>query len=177
MNLRAYVTRSGPRLVRAAITLPRAHDLVELGLAGAGLALVVGPLGFWTGLLVWRQRAPAEIMALAASALLAPGLGEEAPFRGLLIPDRTETDRACLAIAGSTGLFCLWHVVEALTFLPKARSLFLRPDFLAWTVLLGLACAMLRRRSGSIWPPVLLHWIAVVAWQGWLGGPDAAALR
>ncbi len=177
MNLSACIKGSWARLVRAATTLPRQRDLIELGLAGAGLVLVVGPLGFWTGLLVWRPRTPAEIGTLAASAFLAPGLGEEAPFRGLLIPDRTETDHAGLAIAGSTALFCVWHVVEAMTFLPKARPLFLRPDFLAWTVLLGLVCAALRRRSGSIWPPVLLHWIAVVAWQGWLGGPGAAALR
>ncbi len=68
-------------------------------------------------------------------------------------------------------------MVEALVILPKAGPLFLRPDFLAWTVALGLVCAVLRRRSGSLWPPVLLHWAAVVAWQGWLGGPGLEALR
>jgi predicted Abi (CAAX) family protease len=109
--------------------------------------------------------------------LLAPGLGEEAPFRGALVPDRRESIRPLTPILLSTTLFCLWHVAEASTFLPKARPLFLRPDFLAWTVLLGLACAVLRRRSGSLWTAVLLHWAAVVVWEGWLGGPGAAELR
>ena len=171
MQARAYVTGAPSRLLRALTTQPRRRDWAELAAATAALTLVVGPLGFWTGLLTWRPRPPGEVAILALSALIAPGLGEELPFRGLLIPDRRETHRAWLAVAVSTVLFCLWHVVEATTFLPKAGPLFLRPDFLAWTVLLGLACAALRRRSGSIWTAVLLHWVAVVAWQGWLGGP------
>ncbi len=101
----------------------------------------------------------------------------EAPFRGLLVPDRGEAAAAWGPIVASTALFCLWHVFEACTFLPGARPIFLRPDFLAWTVLLGLACALLRRRSGSLWTAVLLHWGLVVLWLGWLGGPSAHSLR
>ena len=176
MDLRAYVLGSGRRLVRAALAPPRSRDWLELAIAAVGLALIAGPLGFFTGLLTWRPRPAPEIWALAASALVIPALGEEAPFRGLLIPDRSETADARIAIAVSTALFCLWHVVEALVILPKAGPLFLRPDFLAWTMALGLVCAVLRRRSGSLWPPVLLHWAAVVAWQGWLGGPGLESL-
>ena len=171
MQAHAYLAGAPSRLLRAVKTRPRARDWAELAAAAGALTIVVGPLGFWTGLLASRPRPLGEVAMLALSALVAPGLGEELPFRGLLVPDRTEADRAWLAIAGSTVLFCLWHVVEATTFLPKAAPLFLRPDFLAWTVMLGLACAVLRRRSGSIWTAVLLHWVAVVAWQGWLGGP------
>ena len=166
-----YLGGAPSRLLRALTTRPRPRDWAELAASAGALAIVVGPLGFWTGLLAWRPRPAGEVGILALSALIAPGLGEELTFRGLLIPDRQETDRAWPAIVGSTVLFCLWHVVEATTFLPKAGPLFLRPDFLAWTVMLGLACALLRRRSGSIWTAVLLHWVAVVAWQGWLGGP------
>ncbi len=177
METRTYLTGAPGRLVRCLTTLPRPRDWAEFSLAAAALTAIVGPLGFWTGLLAWRPRPIGEIAILALSAFVAPGLGEELPFRGLLIPDRSETDRAWPAIVLSTGVFCLWHVVEATTFIPRARPLFLRPDFLAWTVLLGLACALLRRRSGSIWTPVLLHWIAVVAWQGWLGGPGLGDLH
>ena len=28
-------------------------------------------------------------------------------------------------------------------------------------------------RSGSLWPGVLMHWLAVLAWKLWLGGPTA----
>ncbi len=177
MDARAYLTGSPGRLLRCLTTLPRRRDWAELLLAASALAIVVGPVGFWTGLLARRPRPMAEILPLALSAFFVPGLGEELPFRGLLIPDRTETDRAWPAMLGSTLLFCLWHVVEATIILPKSAPLFLRPDFLAWTLLLGLACALLRRRSGSIWPAVLLHWTAVVAWQGWRGGPGLQDLR
>ena len=177
MDARAFLAGAPRRVLRSLTTLPRTRDLAELGLAALALAVLVGPAGLWTGLLVWRPRALGEVLALALPAFIAPGLGEELPFRALLIPDRGEAPGAGAAIAVSTALFCLWHVVEAETFLPGAQRLFLRPDFLAWTVLLGLACAALRRRSGSIWPPALLHWAAVVAWEGWLGGPGLDALR
>ncbi len=170
MDARAFITGTGARLARALLTRPRQRDWLELALTAAALTVVVGPIGFWTGLLTWRPRPAGEIATLALSALFIPALGEELPFRAALIPDRTETPRAGAAIVASTALFCMWHMAEAEVILPKARPLFLRPDFLAWTVALGLACALLRRRSGSIWPPVLLHWLAVVAWQGWLGG-------
>jgi predicted Abi (CAAX) family protease len=175
--LSAYVRAMPIRLWRSLATVPTGRDVIELGLAAALVAAVVGPAGFATGLLTWRPRPGPEVLRLAAAALLAPGLGEEAPFRGALVPDRREAISPALPILLSTGVFSLWHLVEATTFLPRARPLFLRADFLAWTVLLGLVCAVLRRRSGSLWPAVLLHWAAVVAWQGWLGGPGAAELR
>ena len=171
MDARAFIRGTGGRLARAILSRPRPRDWLELAVAAAVLAMVAGPVGFWTGLLAWRPKPAGEIATLALSALFVPALGEELPFRAALIPDRTEASRAGVAIVASMALFSLWHVVEAAVILPKARTLFLRPDFLAWTVALGLACAMLRRRSGSLWPPVLLHWLAVVAWQGWLGGP------
>ena len=176
MDARAYLSGTPRRVLRALAMPPRPRDLAELGLAGLALAAVVGPIGLATGLLAWRPRPLGEVAMLALPALIAPGLGEEIPFRAALIPDRGEAAHSGLAILGSTALFCLWHVVEAQTFIPKAKTLFLRPDFLAWTVLLGLACAALRRRSGGIWTPVLLHWVAVVAWEGWLGGPGLGEL-
>jgi predicted Abi (CAAX) family protease len=41
---------------------------------------------------------------------------------------------------------------------------------LALAALLGFACAILRWRASSIWTAVALHWVVVVAWQGWFGG-------
>jgi len=137
--------------------------------------VIAGPAGFATGLLRWEPR-PFQLGA-AIGVLFVPALGEELLFRGPWIPDRSEAAKPYAAIALTTAAFCLWHVLET-TWLPRAAPLFLRPDFLAWTVLLGLACAILRRRSGSLWPPVILHWAAVVAWETWLGGPSGIeALR
>ena len=53
--------------------------------------------------------------------------------------------------------------------------MFLRPDFLASTAILGLACALMRWRTGSLWPAVALHGGFVVVWQTWLGGVSALA--
>lgn len=177
MSPTAYVTGAPARLWRSLTTLPKGQDWAELGLAVVGLAVLVGPAGLATGLLHLRPRPLHDVAPMALSALLAPGIGEELPFRGLMVPDRREAGGAAWPIAISTALFCLWHVVEAETFLPGAKRLFLRADFLAWTVLLGLACAILRRRSGSLWTAVLLHWSLVVVWLGWMGGPAAGSLR
>lgn len=157
------------RLGRALRTAPRPRDWGEM-LVGAGLlAGVFGPLGLRTGLLHIEPRPASVVLKCAAVVLLVPALGEELPFRAALIPDRSETSRALGPILGSTALFTAWHVLETL-WLPQERKTFLRGDFLAWAAGLGLVCAVLRRRSGSIWPPVVLHWAAVVGWMGWLGG-------
>jgi predicted Abi (CAAX) family protease len=158
------------RLVRAVVTLPSPRDWLELLIVTAIVAGVAGPLGMATGLLHDQPRPALEILKAAAIVIFIPALGEELPFRALLIPDRTETKSAWLPIILSTAVFTGWHLVETL-WQPKERALFTRPDFLAWAAWLGLWCAILRRRSGSVWPGVLLHWATVVAWIGWLGGP------
>ena len=123
-----------------------------------------------SGLLVPIPLPLTALVSMAALALIVPALGEEVVFRGLLIPGRDEGGQL-RALLGSTVVFTLWHIVEALTFLPGAMSLFLRVDFLALTAGLGLACGLLRLRSGGLWTAVALHWFAVVVWKGFLGGP------
>lgn len=130
----------------------------------------IGGIGLSTGL--YRLTAPAtEGLALRMiETLIAPAIGEEMVFRGLMIPDRGEPTPFLPALVLSEAVFVLWHVVEAETFLPAARPMFLRPDFLAIAALLGLACAILRRATGSLWPAVALHWTMVTLWQTFLGG-------
>src|SRR5262249_41525558 len=150
---------------------PSPRDFVELFVAAAALASVALLFSPMSNLLHWSPRPAAAIAWIAVVAFFVPALSEEGVFRGLLIPDATEAPRAALPILISTALFTLWHVLEAL-WLPNARLIFLRADFLCLAALLGLACAILRRRSGSLWTPVLLHWAAAVTWIGFLGGPS-----
>jgi predicted Abi (CAAX) family protease len=164
------IENSAARLKRAVTTVPKPRDWIELAAVTALVAAVTVPLGLKTGLLHYEPRSPRVIALSALIVIFIPALGEELPFRGLLIPDRSETKRAIWPILISTALFTGWHVFETL-WQPKERPLFTRPDFLAWAAWLGLWCAILRRRSGSIWPGVILHWATVVGWIGWFGGP------
>lgn len=144
-------------------------------ISAASLALIAA-IGFSTGYyrlgVVNLDGMPLRLL----SVIVVPALGEEAVFRGLLLPDAAETRRPMLWLIGSTLVYSAWHVVEALTFMPKAAPIFTRPDFLAITFVLGLACALMRRRTGSLWPAVALHWLLVTLWQTFLGAPTLAQL-
>jgi uncharacterized protein len=160
------------RLLTSLRTLPSPRGwLFCLAVSAAALALMMA-IGFVTGLYRLQPTEP----GLAPRMLMVffiPALGEEIPFRGLLTPGPNQSARPRLEIAVSTGLYTLWHVFEGLTFLKSAAHVFLRPDFLLCCAVLGLGCAIMRHRTGSIWPAVILHWALVVIWQTWLGGVSA----
>ena len=158
------------RLRRSLTTLPDARGWALCGLVAAITGSLMAAIGFSTGLYALTPAVPGLPLRLLA-VLFVPALGEEIPFRGLLVPG-PEARRPYGAIAISTALYVAWHPLEALTFLPHA-TMFLRPDFLACTAILGLGCAVMRWRTGSLWPAVLLHGGFVVVWQTWLGGVSA----
>lgn len=144
--------------------------------AGVGLAALAleGAIGLAGGFL---RPAAADWSILPFSlalALVVPALGEEAVFRGLLIPSRKDSRDATLALLLPTAAFVAWHVIEGLTFMQAAAPVFLRADFLATTAVLGLACGVLRHRTGSLWPAVALHWLEVAIWQIAFGGGQVA---
>lgn len=162
--------------VRAALTTqPGARDLVDLALAAAVFSALAALIAN-TGLLRWAPLSAPQLGLIALRALVLPAFGEELCFRAALVPARTETARPALWIGLSVALFTAWHVLET-AFLPGSAATFLRADFLALAAALGLLCALLRWRSGSIWTAVALHWLAVVAWQGWFGGPSLGVVH
>jgi predicted Abi (CAAX) family protease len=160
------------RITRALTTLPTAQGWALCGLVALTTGVLMAVIGFTTGLYALAPAVPGLPLRLL-TVLFVPALGEEIPFRGLLVPG-PEIRRPGPAIAISTTLYVAWHPLEALTFLPHA-TMFLRADFLACTAILGLGCAVMRWRTGSLWPAVLLHGGFVVAWQTWLGGVSALA--
>ena len=164
------IPRYGRRAARALTTWPTAGGWALSGAIGAATLAALGAIGFSTGLYALH---PANTNGLAlrlAETFVAPAIGEELAFRGLLIPGRDESPRFVGALAVSTAVFTLWHVVEAETFLRPAAAMFLRPDFLSCAATLGVGCALIRRMTGSLWPAVALHWVMVGIWQTWLGG-------
>lgn len=162
------------RLTAALTTWPSRRDwLMAAGVGLAALALE-GVIGLVGGFLRPAQADWSVLPFSLALALIVPALGEEAVFRGLLIPARRDRRDAALPLLLSTTAFVAWHVVEGLTFMKAAAPIFLRPDFLATTAVLGLACGLLRHRTGSLWPAVALHWLEVAIWQVAFGGGQVA---
>ena len=114
---------------------------------------------------------PGLLLRLALVAIVAPAFGEELLFRVLLLPPPGEavpTGRILL----SAALFVLWHPPQAWLFGPHWAAVVLDPFFLAAVFVLGIALGRLYARTGSIWPCVLLHWTAVVAWKALFGAPS-----
>lgn len=115
--------------------------------------------------------APAVGLATAVAVVfLHPALVEELVFRALLSPRPDSRNGLQLAALPSLALYVAAHPLRARFFDPRHSALFASPAYLALTALLGTACALVTRRTRSIWPAVLLHALAVDAWILLLGG-------
>jgi predicted Abi (CAAX) family protease len=75
------------------------------------------------------------------------------------------------AMTLSALLFVLWHPLQAATIGPPWAGAFLDPWFLAATATLGIALARIYAATWSLWPCVLAHWLVVLGWKLFLGGP------
>lgn len=103
---------------------------------------------------------------------LATVVFEEAAFRSVLWGEIERTAGAIAATAGSALLFGVWHVLPALhvsrtsTAITGAgdrsprRTLVTVLGVVVGTALAGLVLAELRRWTGSLLTPVLVHWAA-----------------
>ena len=139
-----------------------------------GLALLIGLpfrfLGWTTSEKKWRQ--------ITLLALFAPAFIEEIGFRILLLPDASEKvslENWWIWGGLSLCLFLVYHPLNALTLYKVGYPTFLNPIFLILATLLGLACTLVYLITGSLWPPVLIHWVVVVIWLCWLGGVERLA--
>ena len=137
---------------------------------GAAALAAIGALGLATGLYAPHPANLAGMPLRLLTVLLAPAIGEELVFRGLLVPGRAETARPGVALTLAVFIFVMWHIVEAETFLSRAAPMFERPDFLVCAAILGGGAGLVRWHTGSLWPAVALHWLMVTLWQTWLGG-------
>ncbi|MFT4073944.1 MAG: CPBP family glutamic-type intramembrane protease [Asticcacaulis sp.] len=162
------------RLIRSLLTWPDLAGWLQSGLISAVTLALIVSIAAPNGLFIWQPHPSGWLMRLL-SVMCVPAFSEELVFRGLLVPDRGETRRPGLWIGLAVLAFTAWHVVEALFILPGAH-LFMTPAFLLCAGLLGLGCALIRYRTGSIWPAVILHALLVWTWQTGFGGPDIRQL-
>jgi predicted Abi (CAAX) family protease len=149
-----------------------------VGIAAYGAVALAQGLG--SGLLQpqhrWPRRRP--LLASAVGLFVMPALGEELLFRGALLPHPAEGTPwpellACSALA--IAVFVLYHPLAARCWYRRADAVFHDRRFLLQTALLGLATTLLYQCSGSLWPAVLLHWLAVLVWLERLGGRQRLA--
>jgi uncharacterized protein len=128
-------------------------------------------IGFGTGLYKFEPHVDLGLLRTALIVLMIPALGEEAFFRGLLVPTAAQKPSAWPEISLALAAFLMWHPFNAWLFFPSVLPLFSDWRFLLVTALLGAACIHLWRKTGSLWPPIAVHWLAVVIWKGFLGAP------
>jgi predicted Abi (CAAX) family protease len=151
-------------LVRALRQAPDWRDALEaLGLFA--LVALAGALAVLAGAAPIRPDREFEPVSLAALGLfLVPALGEELAFRGWL------RRGDWLAALASLLAFVFWHPFQTLTGSPFGSQDFLAPPVLALIATLGVACTVSRLRSGSVWPPAVIHWGAAVLWASLFSG-------
>lgn len=162
------------RIAAAFSTIPDARSwLYSAALLGTYAAIALS-VGFYRGFVSVEVQASRRIAAgVAIASLFFPGITEELFFRVLLLPHPAENAAPLvlsLSFWGSLVLFVAYHPLNAFTFFPRGRKIFVNPVFLFSAALLGAVCAIAYLQTGSIWPSVAIHWAVVAAWLLLFGG-------
>ena len=139
------------------------------------LTLFCLPIGLWCNFLKINQLRSSKriIFSIITGSLLFPAISEELFFRVLLLPHPQENvtiATACFWASISLIFFIIYHPLNAVTFFPTGRKTFFHPIFLLLAAVLGIVCSIVYLQSGSLWLPVIIHWLVVVVWLVFLGG-------
>lgn len=163
------------RLINSILTLPNNDDWLWTFMLLLVFSLIVIPLGFKSGFL--RYEIPAISWKVRfrtiALVLLLPATVEEVLFRVLPLPHQLEQKTLitqCLFGSISLILFVIYHPLNAVLLFRNAKETFTDFIFLTYAALLGIVCTIAYFKSGSIYPPITLHWIVVLGWLLGLGG-------
>ncbi|WP_340587834.1 type II CAAX prenyl endopeptidase Rce1 family protein [Erythrobacter alti] len=120
----------------------------------------------------WQLTFDRSTLMVAVIALFVPTLGEELLFRVIMLPAPGQhRPFPWLAASISIAAFVLWHPLQGLLFGGERAAIFTDGGFLFAVFCLGIACTRAWWKTGSIWPCVILHWLVVVCWKSFAGGP------
>lgn len=160
------------RLITAILTIPNTQDWAYAALLLLIYALISLPLGLKSRFIQVDIQSSREIVAAVIfGAFIMPGITEELFFRVLLLPHPTENaSLAAQFIWGGISLV-IFLVYHPLNIFARGHDVtFRNPVFLLLAALLGVVCTLSYLQSGSLWPPVVIHWLIVVVWLLLLGG-------
>ena len=160
---------------RGLVTVPTGPDILFCVFVFSVYMAVALPIGFYSGFFtIAVLRADIWVMiALPVSLFVIPSFVEEVFFRGVLLPHkgrRVSPIYLLLYAAFSIVAFVAWHPINAMTINHPAYPIFTNPVFLGLAALMGIACTITYLRSGSLWVPVAIHWLTVLAWVLFLNG-------
>lgn len=114
-----------------------------------------------------------EGIKIAAISFVMPALSEEIFFRVLLLPhpsEITSIQTKAFWVVISIASFIIYHPIQGMLWNPSGYDVFIKPIFLILAALLGAVCTLAYLVTGSIWLPVIIHWLAVVIWLLLLNG-------
>lgn len=161
------------RLSAAIATIPDTQAWAWTIALLVAYALISLPIGFRLGFVqveVLKGSWPL-VAGIIAGSFLMPGMSEELFFRVLLFPHPTEkASLMTLWLWGCTSLFIFLVYHPLNIFAIGHDKTFREPVFLLLAALLGIACTISYWQSGSLWPPVVIHWLIVAVWLILLGG-------
>ncbi|CAN1209391.1 type II CAAX prenyl endopeptidase Rce1 family protein [Tumidithrix helvetica PCC 7403] len=139
------------------------------------------PIGFYTKFIHWDIAYLISLNWLrragfALKVFLVPGISEEVLFRIWLLPHPTEGVSLSVWLtwaAFSLIAFVVYHPFEAVTYFRAGNPTFFHPVFLSLAALLGVACTVVYKLTGSLWAIAFVHWAIVFVWLLFLGGASA----
>ena len=157
---------------RATATMPNYDNARHSIVLVSVYILFVSIVGWQSHFLNWKPQPVTTVFRVTIASLIAPAILEELFFRFVLLPDpfgvsfKTYLWRSLLSLF----LFIIYHPLNALTFFPQGRNVFFNYIFLVLAASLGIVCTTTYWQTGSIWLPVLIHWITVAVWLSYFGG-------
>ena len=156
-------------------TFPKKKDLIFAGSLFIIYSIAVLLLGYFTDVFKFDLLHPEHVIhyLLPLSLVIFPCIPEEIFFRGLLLPHKKHNIKFpnyFVYSVVSIILFVAWHPFNAYLFNNSAIPLFTDLYFLLIVFLLGIVCTITYLQSGSLWIPILLHWLTVFSWVFFLGG-------
>ena len=155
------------KILRSIVTIPQPVDWLLGAILLLGYGILACSVGFATGWMRFKVVSSfSQASRIFTTSLFAPAFLEELVFRVacLPVPKQNLDQLSWQIVTVNVIVFVFYHPLNALTFFPRGRMLFFQPIFLMLAGFLGSVCLMSYLFSGSLWLPVIIHWLVVSCW-------------